>query len=193
METTMARLQDPDPNKIPDDVSQFLSRFPADTMFKMLAHSPSTVQPFITLAQALYTSLELPVRARELAILTVAEAVQCEFVFAQHVPISEAAGVGEEIRRLIKERHHTDPALSEHDRAIIQLAAEVVARPQVSDATFASARKFLSEREVVELLHLCGYYWTFSRLCTVLEVDLTQMYAQVSVEGFSAGGDSPPV
>jgi hypothetical protein len=60
----------------------------------------------------------------------------------------------------------------------------------VSDAIFSSARKFLSEREVVELLHLCGYYWTFSRLCIVPEVDLTQMYAQVSVEGLSTDGDS---
>jgi hypothetical protein len=50
------------------------------------------------------------------------------------------------------------------------------------------ARQFLFQCEVVELLHLCGYYWTFSRVCAVLEVDLTQLYAQVSVDGFSAGG-----
>jgi alkylhydroperoxidase family enzyme len=192
METTMARLQDPDPTKIPEDVRDFLAKFPPDTMFKMLAHSPSTIQPFIRLAQTLYTSLELPVRSRELAILTVAEAVQCEFVFAQHVPISEKAGVDEEIRQLIRNRDHANPALSEHDRAIIQFAAEIVARSQVPDAIFSLARKFLSEREVVELLHLCGYYWTFSRVCTVLEVDLTQMYAQASVEGFPSGDGVSP-
>jgi alkylhydroperoxidase family enzyme len=182
METTMARLQDP--KEIPEDVGEFLAKFPPDTMFKMLTHSPSTVRPFIQLAQTLYTSLELPVRSRELAILTVAETVQCDFVFAQHVPISEEAGVDEEIRELIRDRDHTNPDLSEHDRAIIQFAAEVVTRPHVPDTIFSTARKFLSEREVVELLHLCGYYWTFSRICTALEVDLTQMYAQVSVEGF---------
>jgi alkylhydroperoxidase family enzyme len=114
----------------------------------------------------------------------VADAVQCDFVFAQHVPISEEAGVDEEIRGLLRGRDHTNPALSEHDRAIIQFAAEVVTRPHVPDTIFSTARRFLSEREVVELLHLCGYYWTFSRICTVLKVDLTQMYAQVSVDGF---------
>jgi alkylhydroperoxidase family enzyme len=187
METSMARLQNPGPNKIPEDVGDFLAKFPPDTMFKMLSHSPSTIQPFIRLAQALYTSLELPVRSRELAILTLAETVQCEFVFAQHVPISEEAGVDEKIRQLIRNRDHANPALSGHDRAIIQFAAEIVTRPCVSDTIFSTARQFLSEREIVELLHLCGYYWTFSRVCTVLEVDLTQMYAQVSVEGFPAG------
>jgi alkylhydroperoxidase family enzyme len=188
----MARLQDPDPDNIPKDVGDFLAKFPPDTMFKMLSHSPSTVQPFIRLAQTLYTSLELPVRSRELAILTLAGAVQCEFVFAQHVPISEQAGVDEQIRQLIRNGDYASPALSEHDRAIIQFAAEIVARPQVTDATFSSARKFLSEREVVELLHVCGYYWTFSRMCTVLQVDLTQMYAQVPVAGFPVGDGVSP-
>ncbi|WP_019063418.1 hypothetical protein [Streptomyces prunicolor] len=82
-------------------------------------------------------------------------------------------------RELIKNRDHTNPALSKHDRAVIRFAAEVVAGPRVSDEVFAAAGEFLSARELVELLHLCGYYWTFSRLCTVLDVQLTQMYAQL--------------
>ncbi|MDV7214669.1 carboxymuconolactone decarboxylase family protein [Streptomyces prunicolor] len=175
----MTRLQDPDPNDVPEDVARFLADFPPDPMFKMLTHSPSTVRPFIGLAQALYTSLELPVRARELAILTVAEGVRCDFVFTQHVPLSRNAGVDDATRELIKNGDHTHPALSKHDRAVIQLAAEVVAGPRVSDEVFAAAGEFLSARELVELLHVCGYYWTFCRLCTVLDVQLTQMYAQL--------------
>ncbi|MFF7602493.1 carboxymuconolactone decarboxylase family protein [Streptomyces mirabilis] len=187
----MARLQDPNPEQIPEDVANFVAKLPADTLFTMLTHSPSTIQPFITLAQALYTSLDLPVRSRELAILVLADAVQCEFVLAQHGPISKEAGVDEQVRRLIRDRDYTNPALSEYDRAVIQFAAEVALRPQVSDTTFSEARKFLTEREVVELLQLCGYYWTLSRVCTVLEVDLTRMYANESVEGFPTSlGDS---
>ncbi|MEV0471731.1 carboxymuconolactone decarboxylase family protein [Streptomyces prunicolor] len=175
----MTRLQDPDPNDVPEDVARFLADFPPDPMFKMLTHSPSTVRPFIGLAQALYTSLELPVRERELAILTVAEGVRCDFVFTQHVPLSRNAGVDDATRELIKNGDHTHPALSKHDRAVIQLAAEVVAGPRVSDEVFAAAGEFLSARELVELLHVCGYYWTFCRLCTALDVQLTQMYAQL--------------
>jgi len=175
----MTRLPDPDANDIPEDVARFLAAFPPDPMFKTLAHSPSTVQPFIGLAQALYTSLELPLRARELAILTVAEGEQCGFVLTQHVPLSQAAGVDDATREPIKKRDHTNPALSQYDRAVIQFAAEVVAGPRVSDEVFAAAGEFLSARELVELLHVCGYYWTFSRLCTVLDVQLTQMYSEL--------------
>jgi len=187
----MARLHAPDPDTIPGDVGEFLAKFPPDTLFTMLTHSPTTIQPFITLAQALYTSLELPARTRELTILTVAENTRCEFVATQHESISERAGVREEIRQVIRNRDWTSPALSEHDRAIIRFAAEIVTQPQVSDTVFTSARRFLPDRHIVELLHLCGYYWTLSRVCTVLEVDLTQLYGQVSVAGFPTGGGNP--
>jgi alkylhydroperoxidase family enzyme len=55
-------------------------------MVAMLTHSASTVRPFIQLAQLLFSSLQLPARTRELAILTVAAAAECDFEFAQHVP-----------------------------------------------------------------------------------------------------------
>jgi alkylhydroperoxidase family enzyme len=181
----MSRLPDPDPQTIPANVEDFLTQFPPDAMFKMLTHSVSTVQPFIGLAQAIYTSLQLPIRTREVVILTVADAVECDFVFTQHIPISEAAGVDQDLRRLIRRRDHANPTMSEPDRTIVQFATEVVTQPRVSDATFAAARALLTAREVVELLHVCGYYWTFSRICTTLDVDLTQLYAELPQTGWS--------
>jgi hypothetical protein len=88
----MTRLNDPDPAGIPEDVREFLAGFPPDPMVKMLTHSVATVKPFILLARTQFTSLDLSARAREPAILTVAVSADCEFEFAQHVPISEAAG-----------------------------------------------------------------------------------------------------
>jgi alkylhydroperoxidase family enzyme len=174
----MTRLQDPDLDQVPDGVREFVGKLPSDPMFKMLTHSVTTVQPLIHLAEALYTSLKLPVRSRELVILTLAQETKCANIFAQHVPISEAAGVGEDIRQLIEKRDYENVALSAHDRTIIQFTAEAVAQGQVTDELFSLTRKFLSEREIVELLHVCGYYWTLSRVCTVLKVELTQVYAQ---------------
>ncbi|MCW2932612.1 MAG: hypothetical protein JWM19_3574 [Actinomycetia bacterium] len=181
----MTRLQAPDPAAVPEDLREFLAQFPPDEMFTMLTHSPSTVRLFIGLAQALYTSLDLPVRDRELAILTLADAVSGEFVFAQHVPISENAGIDDTLRQAIRSRDHDNPALTDHDRAIVRFTAELATAQPVSDATFTALHRNLSEREVVELLHVCGYYWTLSRLCTVLQVDLTSLYAEVTVEGFN--------
>ena len=187
----MTRLPAPDPAAVPEDLREFLAQFPPDDMFTMLTHSPTTVQPFIGLAQTLYTSLDLPVRDRELAILTLADAVDGDFVFAQHVPISETVGVDEAVRQAIRARDHHNAALTDRDRAIVEFTAELATARPVSDAAFAALRRYLSEREVVELLHVCGYYWTLSRLCTVLEVPLTRLYADVTVEGFNGDRDTP--
>ncbi|WP_328603864.1 hypothetical protein OG943_27750 [Amycolatopsis sp. NBC_00345] len=174
----MPRLNEPDASTIPEDVRQFLAGLPPDPMFRMLSHSVTTVRPLLGLAQALYTTLELPVRTRELAILTLADLVSSEFVWTQHVPISQAADVGDDIRRLIRDRDYRNAALSAADSAVIRFVAEVVTRPDVPDALFAEARKHLSDREIVELLHVIGYYWTFGRVSTVLDVELTHVYAQ---------------
>jgi alkylhydroperoxidase family enzyme len=183
----MTRLPAPGPAAVPEDLREFLAQFPPDEMFTMLTHSPTTVKPLMGLAQALYTSLDLPARDRELAILALADAVGGEFVFAQHVPISAKAGVDDALRRAIRARDHDNPALTDHDRAIVRFTTELATAKPVSDAAFAALRRFLSDREVVELLHVCGYYWTLSRLCTVLQVDLTRLYVDVTVDGFNDG------
>jgi AhpD family alkylhydroperoxidase len=119
--------------------------------------------------------LELPARSRELVILTVAEYAECEFVAAQHRPISEAAGVDEHTRQLIKGRELDSPELSTYDRTLIRFTAEVVRRPKVPNELFDQARQFLSEREIVEVLQVAGYYWSFGRVCTVLDVEVTKV------------------
>ncbi|MGQ5261191.1 carboxymuconolactone decarboxylase family protein [Micromonospora sp. ZYX-F-536] len=182
----MPRLADPDPNAIPDDVRDFLSALPPDPLVKMLAHSAGTVQLFIQLARAQFTSLELPARSRELVILTVAEYAECEFVAAQHRPMAEAAGVDQVTREIISRRDPDHPALSPYDRAVIRFVAEVVRRPRVSDDLFEQVRQVLTEREIVEVLQVTGYYWSFGRVCTVLDVEITEVYSDGSVSAGDA-------
>jgi alkylhydroperoxidase family enzyme len=172
----MPRLADPDPASIPEDVREFLASLPPDPMVKMLSHSAGTVKPFVQLARAQFTALELPARSRELVILTVAEYTTSTFVAAQHDPIALGSGVGERTRQLIRDRQLDSPELSPADRALICLTAEVVRRPRVSDEVFRQAREFLTDRELVEVLQVTGYYWTFGRISTVLDVEVTKVY-----------------
>jgi alkylhydroperoxidase family enzyme len=172
----MPRLADPDPTSFPEDVRELLTSLPPDPMVKMMSLSAGTVKPFVQLARAQFTSLELPARSRELVILTVAEYTASTFVAAQHDPIALAAGVGERTRQLIRDRQLDSPELSPADRALICLTAEVVQRPRVSDEVFQQTRKFLTDRELVEVLQVTGYYWTFGRISTVLDVEVTNVY-----------------
>ena len=170
----MPRLADPDPNTVPDDVREFLAQLPPDPMVKMLTHSVSTVKLFIQTAQAQFTSLALPARSRELVTLTVAKCAECAFVASQHESMSEAAGVDRRTRELIASGAFDSPELSAYDSTLIRFAAEVMARPRVSDERFAQVRELLTEREIAEVLQVIGFYWSFCRVCTVLDVDFAQ-------------------
>lgn len=186
------RLNEPAPQQIPEDVGRLLARFPSDPLFNTLSHSVTTIRPLLGLAHALYTSLRLPVRSRELAILTLADLVLSEFVWKQHIPISTDAGISEDVRQLIRDRDYRNQELTAVDSVVLRFTAEVVSRPRVQDGLFEEARKHLTEREIVELLHVIGYYWTLSRMSTVLDVELTQVYAEEYDSSWNdpAGGTS---
>jgi AhpD family alkylhydroperoxidase len=148
------------------------------------------VQPFLALAMAQFTELELPARSRELVTLAVAATTDCAFVAAEHEPMAESAGVDERTRRLIGAGELDSPQLSASDRALVRLVAAVVAGPVVPDDVIGPVREFLSDREVVEVLELCGFYWTFGRMCTVLEVPITRIYGLDDATGRRAAGPS---
>jgi alkylhydroperoxidase family enzyme len=172
----MPRLPGPDPASFPAQVREFLALLPPDPMVAMLSYATGTVQPFVQLARAQFTSLALPARSRELVILTVAACTDSTFVAAQHEPMAAAAGVGERTRQLIRDRQLDSPELSAADRALIALTVTVVRQPRVPDETFRQAREFLTDRELVEVLQVTGYYWTFGRISTVLDVEVTKVY-----------------
>lgn len=46
----------------------------------------------------------------------------------------------------------------------------------MSDEIFELARRYFSDREIVEILQVTGYYWSFGRIATVLDVEVTQIY-----------------
>jgi hypothetical protein len=76
---------------MPPDVARFMESLPPDPMFTALAHSVTTIQPLLGLARALYTSLELPARTRELAILTLANEMNSSEHRTRSVRATEAA------------------------------------------------------------------------------------------------------
>ncbi|MGW5652720.1 carboxymuconolactone decarboxylase family protein [Streptomyces humi] len=186
----MPRLTDPDSASFPAEIRAFLDTLPPDPMVKMMSHSTGTVKPFVELAKAQFTSLELSARARELVILAVAEYTGSTFVAAQHDPMARSAGIDERTRQLVRARQIDSPELSPADRALLRFTAEVVRCPRVPDELFEQARTFLTDRELVEVLQVVGYYWSFGRISTVLEVEVTQVYGNESVLAPSADGAS---
>ncbi|GAA0519284.1 hypothetical protein Ade02nite_80340 [Paractinoplanes deccanensis] len=172
----MTRLPDPDPSTQPADVREMLASLPPDPMVRALSHATGTVNLFIQMARAQFTSLALSSRSRELVTLAVAVRTECAFVLAQHQPMALAAGVDERTQDLVRAGRFDDPLLTAYDRTLLRFTDTVVAAPTVGDALFAEIRAILTPREIVEVLQVIGYYWTFGRVNTVLQVPLTTVY-----------------
>ncbi len=187
----MTRLPNPDPALFPPDLVDFLAQVPQHAAFDLLAHSVSTVRPFLLQGQAQLTGLQLPSRTRELVILTTASTTECDYEFVQHVPISQSEGVSDAVREAIRRKDFDDPALSAHDRAVVGFVAAVVASPTVPDEVFDAVRTYLTDREVVETLQVTGFYWSFGRTCTVLEVDIEAAHGTAVVEASSCYREQP--
>jgi AhpD family alkylhydroperoxidase len=151
-----------------------VSNLPPDEMVRMMALSPTTARQYVEFARTLLTRLALPAREREMVILTVAATTEADFVAAQHRPIARKAGVDPSVATLIERREYAE--LDASDRTLVEFVAAVVTGPRVDEELFARLREFRSNQEIVEVLTLTGYYWSFGRIATVLDVQLTKVY-----------------
>jgi alkylhydroperoxidase family enzyme len=178
----MARLPYPDRKTFPQELQDFLAQVPEHLNFDMMSYSVSTIELFIRQGQAQYTGLELSPRDRELVILTTAAMIKVEYEFIQHVPISEAMGVDPAIREAIHRQELDSAVIPARDQAIVAFAAAVVDGPLVSNAVFAAVRAVLGPREIVEALQVIGFYWSFGRVATVLEVEIEAAHGTAVVQ-----------
>jgi alkylhydroperoxidase family enzyme len=167
----MARLPYPARDSMPAELAELLGSMPRNNITEMFAHATSLTTPFLRLAQAQFTALELSVRQRELVILAVAGLVDCEYEYAQHIPVSAAAGIPGALRERIRNGDFSapdDPA----EQALLAFVLAVVEAPRVADDVFERARRQLSARQIVEVLQLVGFYWALGRICTVLDLEV---------------------
>src|SRR6478735_3614406 len=132
----MAQLSYPDPAEIPQPMAGMLAAMPSVAAIDMLAHSPVLAEHFLRLAQAQFTALALPERARELVILTVTAKGRCEFEYQQHIPIAAAAGFLPSLRQATWDRTRDPSALHDAENVLIGLVTDVLKRPRVSARRF---------------------------------------------------------
>jgi alkylhydroperoxidase family enzyme len=168
----MARISYPERSALPPELIRILEEMPRHAPIEMLAHSPAVAQQFLRLAQAQFTSLALPLPDRELLILVVAALVECEYEYQQHIPVSESAGVDSVLREAIWSGSLAPSDLCERDRVLVAFVRAILRSPQVEERLVATVREYFSEREIVEILQLIGFYWGLGRLCTVLDLEI---------------------
>ncbi len=179
----MARIPYARTDQLPDGLKQLLGQVNLN-VFNMWAHSVSTAEIVMRLGAAQYASLQLPRSIRELVTLLGAKANAAEYAWVQHVAPSKAAGVTDQQRDALQHFNLSSDNFRADELAALNLALAVLSGPMVSDAIFAEARRHYSDRQLVELVGVIGYYWMLGRITTVFGVDLD---VAVGTEIYDAG------
>lgn len=139
-------------------------------LYRAMAHIPDAFRHFFALLAYLWTGA-IDGRLREIAILSVASALDAPYPFGWHVLDAADAGLSNaEIEAIT--RGGTAPTLTPADVAVATYARELTVATRASDATFGAVAEFLEAAQIVELTLLIGLYGLVGRVANGLNVEL---------------------
>ena len=158
----------------PDDVEGDAARALASptghmSLFRLMAHAPTTILPVMRLGRAILGRQQLDARLRELAILVALRLEGGRYEWPQHVDIARSLGLGEAAIAAVERLDFSHP-FAGAERAVVDFTRQSVEQVRVDEATFAALRQHLDEREVVELVFGIGYYMMLARLTEAVEL-----------------------
>ncbi|RAH84662.1 hypothetical protein BO86DRAFT_407602 [Aspergillus japonicus CBS 114.51] len=153
---------------------------PTLNIIKLLSHSTATVDHWTALGNAQFKHLSLAARDRELVILLTTAKFQSTYEWTHHVPVSLKAGVtraqqsaleasSKTTNYFIDGKYSLEAAFSPRDLVLLTFVETIIQQPEVGDELWERVKREFSEREIVEIISLQGFYYSFSRLTTVLE------------------------
>ena len=168
----MARLPYVDPDQAPEPVREALGRVPPINIFRMVANASSAFRPWLAFGGALLSSLDLDARVRELVILRVGRLSGADYEWAQHVPIALAVGATQEEVDAVE--RGSFGVFGELERDVLRFTEEVVRDVRASDEALEAVRRWLSPREVVELLLVIGQYMLVARVAETAGIEIDE-------------------
>ena len=93
----------------------------------------------------------------ELAIITTARELDCQFIWHAHVAAGRRAGLSDALVDALRDKQEL-PGLSSAESAVINYGMEFFRTRRVSQTTFDAALDEFGARGLVELTNLMGYY-----------------------------------
>jgi AhpD family alkylhydroperoxidase len=140
-------------------------------IFTTLGRSKGLFWGWLHFAGRLMPGGRLPRRESELVILRVAHLSGSAYEFAHHVKLGRRAGVTPaDVERL---RVGPDSeGWTERERMLLATVDEVLRDRDLTDASWATLREHLDEREALELLLLVGHYTMLATTLNVLRIQV---------------------
>ena len=167
----MARLTYPDPGALPQEALAALATLPLRNVFSMMAHATGLAPPVYDFTNALFKGMQLDARLRQVAILRVGYLCESKYEIYHHEKAGRAAGLSADEMNALK-NGASQSCLGGREIAVARFAEEITLQIKASEQAFAAVRAFLSEREIVELTLVVGFYNMVARFLETLEIEI---------------------
>jgi len=141
--------------------------------FEVWLRSPGLADPAQRLGEFCRYHSALPPELSELAIIIVGKIWQSPYEFGAHARLAVEAGVSGAVVEAVR-AGTPPPYTDERAKVIHAFIAEWFATHHVSDATYARAVDLLTERGVVDLVGIIGYYGLICITVNVFDVPLPE-------------------
>ena len=168
----MARIPQLSAETVRGRAGEWLRAMPIKlNLFGVLAQAEGCLAPLMGFGGSLLSNLVLPDRDRELLVLLVARLQSAEYEWTHHAPIAMALGLSVEAIAALNRLDLVEP-FDERDRAILEFGRQVILTSDLDDIAFDQAKRFLSDRELIEAVLAIGYYMTMCRVLKVARTDI---------------------
>ncbi|MDA1129193.1 MAG: carboxymuconolactone decarboxylase family protein [Chloroflexi bacterium] len=134
-------------------------------------NSPEMAKRRNHLTSYLRYETKFPKRILELAIITTARAMDCQYVWNAHAPAARKEGVADALVDVIRDRRPL-PKMAADEEAIVNYGNEFFKTHKVSQPTFEAALKQFGAQHLVELTTLMGHYAQTSFYLNAFEAEL---------------------
>jgi len=176
----MARLSYPDPGALPPQTAAALATLPVRNVFSMMAHATTLAPPVFEFTNVLFKGMQLDARLRQVAILRVGYLCESQYEVYHHEKAGRAAGLSAEEMNALK-KGAAQQCLGPKETGVARFAEEMTLQVKASEQAFAAVRAFLSEREIVELTLVVGFYNMVARFLETLEIEIEPRSAKQEV------------
>jgi 4-carboxymuconolactone decarboxylase len=137
----------------------------------VLLNSPEMAKRASHLSAYLRRESTLPAKIQELAMLTTARELDCQYIWNAHAASGRKAGLSDALVDAIRDKRNL-PVLSPDEAAVVNLGREFFRTHRVSDATFQAALQQFGPQGLTELTTLMGYYGLLAFNANTFAIDL---------------------
>jgi len=136
--------------------------------YNSMLRSPIFGQKMFDLLYYLRWQTSVPLRLNEFAILITGRLWRSQVEWLAHAPLAIKAGLSPQIVADLKANRRPD-SMQPDEAAVYDFVMELSTKHEVSDETFARAKKILGEQQVVDLTAVTGTYVTVAMILAMAE------------------------